>query len=317
MPQSKLIAFLRLLYRKSDPSHRLTAPELAELMEKGGNAVERRSIYRYIKAIREGGIEVEKTGSGYYIRGGLIGPEEARLLLLAVKSCPLIEPESAQALESRLLGLLSDYQSADLRALPRLGVYKRAGGCRYAAAAAAFQAIKNKRQLSVERAKWELDKRNRPVRAYTRLIVDPYGIIINEGAYELICKIEGQDAPTALKLADVRDARVEATLRREWHEFNADEYALKRALMQCGPTVNIVFYCKQDVIGDIAERFGAGVRLSRHEDGRIRAALNATADEELVAWVLRHGDSVEVAEPPELRRRLKESLNGAAGRYSS
>lgn len=317
MQQSRLIAFLRLLHRKSDSNHRLTAPELAELMDKGGIPVERRSIYRFIEAIREGGIEVEKTGSGYYIKGGLLGPEEARLLLIAARSCPLVEPQADQALESRLLGLLSDYQSADLRAYPGLGVCKRAGCCRYAVAAAAFQAIKNKRQLSVEQAKWELDKRNRPMRTYIRLIVDPFGVIAHEGAFELICKIEGEDAPSAIKLADVRDARVEATLRREWSGFNADDYARKRALMQHGPTENIVLYCKQDVIGDIAERFGVNVRLVKHGDGRLRVALSATADAQFVSWVLRHGDSVEVAAPPELRSRLKEILNNAAGRYSS
>jgi len=40
-----------------------------------------------------------------------------------------------------------------------------------------------------------------------------------------------------------------------------------------------------------------------------------TDDRELLMDVLRHGDEVEVLEPVALRKRIKEILDSAAGKY--
>lgn len=51
------------------------------------------------------------------------------------------------------------------------------------------------------------------------------------------------------------------------------------------------------------------------DDGRWELQLPYVDDTELVMDVLRHGDEVEVLAPPELRRRVAERLQAAAGRY--
>ncbi|MEG2056135.1 MAG: hypothetical protein RRY79_07670 [Clostridia bacterium] len=95
---------------KTDEKHRLTANKLSLMLSLHGIEVERKAIYRDIESLIESGIDIKKTGTGYYVNKSAITEKTARAALFLLSNLYAINTEDMEKLEDVLCLGLSEYE---------------------------------------------------------------------------------------------------------------------------------------------------------------------------------------------------------------
>ena len=114
----KLIALARIFELETDENHRLTVPQLAQMLMDRGIPCERKSVYADIDALREMGYDIvlqRGRGGGYWLAHRAFELAELKLLVDAVQSCRFIPQEKTDALIAKLEQLASHYEAVQLQ----------------------------------------------------------------------------------------------------------------------------------------------------------------------------------------------------------
>ncbi len=120
MANKKQIAFvlLDLLTELTDEDHILIAKDILKLLkDRCGFAIERRTLYANIRALEEGGHDIEKyndNGIGYRLKGKRFSREEVLLICRAVEDAGYIPKRKGKAIVEKLLSTQSRYDTEKL-----------------------------------------------------------------------------------------------------------------------------------------------------------------------------------------------------------
>ena len=99
--KAKLLYLARILHRQTDEDHPLSMAEILRILEEEyGIPAERKSIYRDLDALREFGMDIERTSDrtpGYYVASRPLELTELKLLVDAVQSSKFITHKKARS----------------------------------------------------------------------------------------------------------------------------------------------------------------------------------------------------------------------------
>lgn len=79
MRSGRILALLKILFLETSKKRPLTAAELLRRMEESGSGIERKALYKYVKALNEHEIAVRYRpgeGGGYWFAGGWLDGTE-------------------------------------------------------------------------------------------------------------------------------------------------------------------------------------------------------------------------------------------------
>lgn len=318
----KTLYLLDVLLEETDAEHRMSVPDLVAALNRRGVSAERKGIYRDLEALREHGEDVVQTGSGYYLNRRQLDAAEIRLLVSAVQAAYFITPARSEKLMDKLLSLESRHKAAELRAQCNMGGVKCENDEVLRAIDALNLAIALRRQASFLYIKQDADKRMIRQRGGERYNVSPYALIWMLDRYYLVCNMEGRDDLTHFRLDRMQKVRLEQGVWRHFLEvsdyrsrFDSADYA-KKCVNMFGDRARMVSVrCENALAGDVFDRFGANVPVSREGEGHFVAMLNVAAGEGFLAWVAQWGARMEILAPEDVRLAMKARLEKAAGLY--
>lgn len=318
----KTLYLLDVLREETDAEHRMSVPDLVAALNRRGISAERKGIYRDLEALREHGEDVVQTGSGYYLNRRQLDAAEIRLLVSAVQAAYFITPARSEKLMDKLLSLESRHKAAELRAQCNMGGVKCENDEVLRAIDALNLAIALRRQASFLYIKQDADKRMIRQRGGERYNVSPYALIWMLDRYYLVCNMEGRDDLTHFRLDRMQKVRLEQGVWRHFLEvsdyrsrFDSADYA-KKCVNMFGDRARMVSVrCENALAGDVFDRFGANVPVSREGEGHFVAMLNVAAGEGFLAWVAQWGARMEILAPEDVRLAMKARLEKAAGLY--
>lgn len=320
----KLLYLIELLRSHTDEAHRLTVPELCELLFCEYNiSAERKSVYRDLDLLTEYGYDVVKTSGGYYLGRREFEPWQLSLLAAAVQAAAFISPRRSRELLDRLAWPLSRYQAKELLCSANLYGVKCAGDDVYLAIEAVNLAIAARRQITFTYVKRDINKRSVLQRSGERYRVSPYAMIWVQDRYYMVGNMEGRDDLTHFRLDRMQSVRIDVQSARHFREvsqyqdvFNGAEYAARALNMFGGEPAHIRLRCKMQMTSALIDRFGLDVPLRREQDPNyFTADLRAAPNEGFIGWAAQFGGLLEILEPPELRDRMKAHLEEALESY--
>jgi len=321
MRASRLVQLLLLLQSRG----RTTAGVLATELE-----VSERTIHRDVDALSAAGVPIYaergphggiQLVDGYRTRLTGLTADEAEALFLSGLPGPAAE-----------LGLGTVVAAARLKVLASLPTDLRARAARlverfHLDAAAWFHDADHVPHLAVlaeavwegRRARIEYDRGSGPVERE----LDPLGLVLKAGVWYVVGSVDG--AIRTYRAARIRSVGLTGEPVERPREFDLAAYwaASTAAYERDAPRIDVTVRVAPAAIDQLAELVGQrAVRAAEtlpveDPDGWRHLRLSIDWPEEAPARLLAVGDGIEVLEPPNVRRRIGELAEAAAGRYGA
>ena len=296
----------------------LRAEDLAALFETSV-----RTIYRDIQALSEAGIPIiGTTGQGYSLVEGYFLPpvrftiEEAVTLLIGTE---FIEQQfdeeyreqarlARKKIEVTLSDRVRDETSRVHQSLRLLARGKRSDE------SAEKENLKNIRRAILDRKKirFGYTKKTSPAAdsAYSQRTVDPYGLVLVEGAWMLVARCDLRQGIRHFRLSRIE----ELTELEETFEFPAD-FDLKAYAPSDDRSLAVTLRFDPSLADKVRQsNFPYIEETHDHLDG-LDVVLRAHQPDDLLQWVLGWGAGVVVLEPESFRQRVREEARKILKRY--
>ncbi len=325
MASSKLktLCLLDVLREETDESRRMSVPDLVAALNRRGVPAERKGIYRDLEALREHGEDIVQTPTGYYLGRRALDTAEIRLLVSAVQAAYFVSPARSEKLMDKLLAFESAGQAQEMRAQFNMGGVKCENDEVLRTIDALNLAIGARRQVSFFYVKKDPDRNSRLQRGGERYTVSPYALIWMLERYYLVCCMDGREDLTHFRLDRMHKVRLEQGPWRHFSQvsgyrarFDTADYAAKCVNMFGDRARLVTIRCENALAGDIFDRFGANVSMSREGESHFVAMLNVAAGEGFLAWVAQWGARMEILSPEDVRLAMKARMEQAASLYA-
>ncbi len=312
------MALLKILEEYSDEDHPLTQPKLLELIDTIYHVtLDRRTLYSNIEMLQDFGYDISsysENGKGYYLRERQFEPSQIYLLCNAIHASHFIPQKSSKELIDKLLSTQSKYFKNDFKSTVFVENNKKKENKEFFLNVELLsEAIREKKAVSFAYLKYDLDKRL-VERRDDPYVFSPYYLVYNLDRTYLIGKSKNHkdfthfrvDRMKKLKISD--EPYIKLTKREDPYE-----YAKNKIYMYNGDEESIVIKCKMNILDDVIDTFGQGIRLIA--DGDSFVAHVKSAKEGMVYFALQYAKYLEVLEPEDLRKEIAEVLKQALKNY--
>lgn len=330
MASSKIKTLLVFKYLNdySDESHPLSTTDLIEMLEKDGITCERKSIYADVKTLNQLGFNIMTTLSpkrGYFMATRQFELPQVRLLVDAVSSAAFITPKKTSDLISKLEGLVSKNQAADLISQVYIDSNTKCNNEEiYYVIDKLHDAIINKYKVSFQYRRRNIDKKNKKSYVNKEFKVSPYALIWKDDHYYLVCNNEKYDNLMNLRLDRIRKispidepVRPISQVSDYENEFDVADYTSKMFNMFSGYNASVTLICNLNLREEIMDRFGAKIPLTAVDSDHFQTTIDAAVSEGLVTWIMNFGNKIKVEGPQELVDMIKNRANDILQIYGS
>lgn len=309
----KLLALLQILERQTDEQHRLSSPQLIELLEQEGVRCDRKSLYSDIDALNRLGYDISLQrgpGGGYCMASRPFELAELKLLVDAVQSSRFIPQNKSDALIQKLTGLTSVYQASQLqRQVYVSGRPKTLNKSILYSVDALHEAISRGRMVRFHYANGKVHT------------VSPWQLAWENGAYYLIA-YQDYAVPANIRnyrvdrMSDVKMLDEPRRGKEQFAAFDLPAYLKKHFNMYGGPEHQVTLRCTNDLQAAMRDRFGRGPIFVNEEDGQhFHFTVPICVSEQFYGWVFGFGGKVTVLAPREVRAALGALAQRIAQQY--
>lgn len=151
--------------------------------------------------------------------------------------------------------------------------------------------------------------------------VDPYALLFQDGRFYLVGYAHEREAVRVFRLSRIRGrvsyaSKSEHDFRRP-AEFDPRDYA-SRGVWQLGSTQGEAqIDVSKRIAWQIERHYGKYGTFAKASDGDVRFTTSYSSPRALISWVLRHGEHLRVAGPPELEAELQERVELLTRRHTA
>lgn len=316
----KPLYLMDIFQELTDEEHRLTVPELIELLAQKGIKAERKGLYRDIDALIEYGADIRKTGTGYYLGRRRFTSGELKVLSSAVQAAGFISERRTQELTSKIASMAGAHQAKHLKN-GNIGGVKCKNDEVLNIIDIVDRAITARRQITFLYIKRDASKREIPQRSGERYRVSPYALIWMQDRYYMVCNMEGRNDITHFRLDRMRSVRSDMAPWRHFGEvseykteFKVSEYAAHCMNMYGGEAERIRIRCDTSLASEVLDRFGEDTIMQKESAEKFVALIEAAGDG-FLSWAAQFGAKLEIVYPESLREKMRIRLEEAAALY--
>ena len=318
--KSSVLYVLDILKQYTDKEHSLTYNAIVEkLSSLYGIEVERRTVARDIEILLDKNYDIVKKGNNGVC---LIERdfEEGELLYLidAIYSSRSMPTRYAKDLVNKLTKNFSIYEKKKFNHLEKLDVGKNVDNKQiFYTIELLNEAIEQGKKVEFQYNIFDIDKKLKPKKDGKIYKVNPYFLVNNHGKYYLVCKYDNLgnykvDCITNLRILDEEVKPLKSLPGQE--KFSIQQYMQEHIYMLAGNSVKAkIKIDNEDHINDIISWFGDKIFLHKSDNG-IFAEIYVN-EEALIYWSMQYGQTVEVVEPKETRKKINALLHQMIKKY--
>lgn len=272
----------------------VNAQELAQKFE-----VSKRSVYRYVAMLSEGGIPIETRmgrngGWGivdtYKLKATYFTEEEYQRLIFALQSFSLQDDVTKNAIQ-KLSGLRRSHASATVLKSDQLVVDS--------ADYSVGDYVNVLSDCISQRLLCNIEYHSK-AGAVTSRSVEPYCLILKDGSWYVYCFCRMRKAFRYFKVS--RMVRLSVGERFSPREFSVDSSVIESDVLRGKEICEVILSLQHKALSACEEWLGMG-HVARVGDGYV-AKASLPYDEMLVSRILSLGDGVRVEKPAKLRKAV-------------
>ncbi len=305
---------------RSDESHPISTDNIIQILnDEYGYSCDRKSIYRYVDAAREFGIEVEKVGRGYAVISRDFEAHELKLLADAIQSSKFITAKKSKALIDKLGTLTSVHEARQLhRSVHMIGSNKTDNERIYYTLDAVYEAIKNNKRVKFKYFHYRPDGSKEYRSNGADYLVSPYAVVWDDEKYYLHAYHEKYDTISSFRLDLMEDARVSKMPRLKqdvYRSYNPNDRE-KAAFSQFGGDARTVLLEFDNSLANaVFDQFGMDVSTTPVGEGKFRVSHSIIASPRFFSWIFGFGDKVKIVAPQEVVTEFREFISRVSGMY--
>ena len=322
------IRLLRMLeiFRETDEDHPYTAHQLKEKLMLYGIEAERKAILRDVAALQECGHEIllhADNKHGYYLAAREFEDWELKVLMDAAVGASFLTEENSKKLADKLCALSSKEGQKTLKgATPILSDVKNGSPTTKNAIDLILTAIRRKRMISFQYLYTDENMEKKLSYDGMRYSVSPYALIWRQDKYYLIGSHKKYQTLSYYRLDRIRNADIteESTLpKEEILGQNADwklrDYINRNLFNYSGDETRVKLAVDRNMMWVIEDAFGEQYEVVSVNETKAIVSVTVSDGWGLNAWLLQHGDSIQVLEPQTVRNQVIALLNQIQKRY--
>ncbi len=316
------ILFLQDIFtRRSDEDNVFSAEDLCEILQEDYNIkVERKAIYGDIDALKEYGLDIVNVRApkrGYYLKNRKFDMAEVRLLTDAVLAAKFISSKKTKSLVYKIGSLASEGQEERLRRQVYVNSTVKCNNEElYDVINTLHSAIEKNLQVQFDYSKRMLQKRYVRRMENKTFTVNPYALIWSNDHYYLVCNNPKYSNLMHVRLDRISNIHITGIKCRHFSavskykdEFDSADYSNRLFNMFSGESGNVILRCTNDIIEEILERFGENVPIKIDGDNYFVVKANVELSDGLISWIMQFGERMEVVNPYELKKAVKEKAS--------
>ena len=183
------------------------------------------------------------------------------------------------------------------------------------------EAINKKRMLSFVDNEYGPDKKLHP--KGKTIVVNPYKIVVVDGDYYLLCSKKDSIAIKSFRIDKITSIEMISEERDESIAVkdalqNPGSYIVEHRFMKSGSVVEVTIKSDLNVLGDIIDAFGTGIRVEKIPNNNERLIVRLRSGEkDIIDWAVRFGGYAEILSPQYLRKEIENRIETLSHAYRS
>lgn len=310
----KLLYLKKILEERTDENHPLSMADILNALAAEGITAERKSIYDDIAALRDFGMDIEKSSGrtpGYYVASRTFELPELKLLVDAVQASKFITHKKSAELIRKLEGFTSVHEARSLsRQVYVANRIKTMNESIYYTIDFIHAAMQENVQITFRYFEWNMHKERVFRHGGKRYTVSPWALTWEDENYYLLAHEEESGIVKHFrvdKIADIALTEIPRGGAKHFAVFDTGEFSRKVFGMFGGEEKLVVLRCDESLAGVILDRFGTDTRLIP-SGNTFTAAVRVLVSPQFLSWVIGFGNKMSIESPAEVRDSLKELI---------
>ena len=297
----------RILQQYTDRENRLSMPQILALLEEEGLTADRRSVYKALHVLEDGGVKIifDRSGGkmGYYMEH-MFTPAESLYLISAVRNSFSLTEEEARKFSEKITALMSENERAMLMQErhdiirtdnPRVMDYIQL----------LLQAVRDCVFVDFRYYDITVSRQKKYRRSSGRYHLVPYAVVSSEGRWYCVFY-----SPSRKNFANYRiDKMDNVVLTKEKADpvpFSLENHMRSAFRMYHGEARTVTAEFDLSLTSQVFDQFGSDIIISKVTETSFTASIRTALTPPLVSWLLQYPSLIRVLRPQELVARLTE-----------
>ncbi len=311
--KANTMCVLEILKEYSDYDNILKMSDIIKRMDSDYDlSIDRRTIYSCVAVLSEMGYDIstpEDNGRGYYLESREFDSSEIRMLIDSVFTNPSIPESYSAQLVSKLQKLLPRSKRRSYASLTSLSTGRKTDNKEvFLSIDMLDEAIRLCRKVRFTYLRYDYDKKLIPKRD-EKYTVSPYAMVAANEHYYLLCKCDSHaDAVSQFRIDKISGIDItDVPCVPPPKDFSPIRYSDSSIFMYGGEVCTAVLKCDNEILDQVIDRFGSGVRIIKNNDGTFTITVTGSMTG-LCYWAGNYIDSCEVLEPKSMRDKVIEMI---------
>ncbi len=311
----KLLYLKKILEEQTDADHPMSMAQLLVALEKHGIRAERKSIYDDIAALRDFGVDIEKTAdrtAGYYVASRTFELPELKLLVDAVQSSKFITHKKSTELIRKLEGFTSTHEARRLsRQVYVKSRVKTMNESIYYTVDFLHEAMLANKQITFLYFEWNMHGERVLRHGGKRYAVSPWALTWDDENYYLLAYESESGIVKHFRVDKILSVQLTDTPREGaslFSDFDTGTFSRKVFGMFGGEEMLVVLRCHHTLAGVILDRFGTDTRLNPCGES-FTVTVKVIISPQFLSWAAGFGDRMYIESPDAVRERLRALVN--------
>lgn len=310
------LVLARILLNETDELHALQKEEIIELLSKEGFKVERKTLYKDIKQLRDSGLDIisEQRGRAvyYYIGQREFELPEVKLLVDLVQSSKFITNKKSKVLIKKLESMVSKYESAELqRQVYVTGRIKSDNESIYYNVDKIHTAINQNKKIIFKYFQWGMDKEKSFKHDGKIYCVSPWALLWDNEKYYLIAYDDEMRLIKHYRVEKIYSPEISDEARSGkdiFVNYDMSTYTNQLFGMYEGELKTVKLRVSNELVGVIIDRFGKDIEINRTDDSFFETEVVVSVSKQFLGWIFSLGDDVEIVGPNDVTEMMRDML---------
>ena len=329
MPRSsfqklKIIYIMEYLLKNSDEEHAVTTYQIIAYLKSHDIAVERKTIYSDIDALRDFGFDIiqisEGNNHGYYVADRDFELPELKLLVDSVQSSKFITHKKTLSLIKKIEKLASIHSAQLLnRQVFVKNRIKTMNESIYYNVDEIHNGISNNRKIRFLYFEYNVAKERQYRHGGAYYVVSPFAMTWDDENYYLVA----YDSEAGIikhyrvdKMEKISTLDEERDGQEVYQALDMAVYTRKTFGMFTGEEIKVQMRFENHLVGAVLDRLGRDVFIVPDGPGHFTVRTDVVVSPQFFAWVLGFGPQAQIIGPDHVVEGMKDHISSVAALYS-